>query len=406
MSENYNSAHIVLIISAVFPPEPVVSAILSRDLAEVLSQKINVEVICPKPSRPEGFNFEDRIKSDNYKVIEQNSYTCASSKIIGRLRESYSFGVYCVKYIVENRNKIKCIYINSWPLLSQYLIVKAARRYDIKCVLHIQDIYPESLLTKIPIGKYILKKILLPIDKYSLKNSNSIIAISDDMKRYLMRTRQISKDLIHVVPNWQDEEAFISYKDSKFQKENDIQPYFTFMYLGNNGPLAGIEYIINSFVKAKIPDSKLIIAGSGSRKNACIQLVKSLNVSNIEFLEVPQGMVPNIQDKADVLLLPVRKNGAMSSIPSKLPAYMYSSKPIIGSLDLESETAKAIKESGCGIVVEPENEVQLIKVIKDVSKWDIQTRNKKGNLGFEYAMKNFSKKTNLQKVVTIIENII
>ena len=405
MSENFNSSHIVLLISAVFPPEPVVSASLAKDLADELSKRNNIIVLCPKPTRPEGFIFEERINPGNYKILEQNSYTCASSKIIGRFKESYSFGKACEKFILENSNKIKCIYINSWPLLSQYLIVRAAQKYNIKCVMHIQDIYPESLINKIPIAKSILSKLLLPIDKYSLKNSNSIIAISDNMKQYLIKTRRILAKNIHVVPNWQDEDAFISYKSSKLQKDDDINHDFTFMYLGNNGPVAGVEYIINSFFKASILNSRLIIAGSGSRTNACKELAESLNALNIEFLTVPQGMVPNIQDKAHTLLLPVRKNGAMSSIPSKLPAYMFSSKPIIGSLDLESDTAKAIVDSGCGIVVEPENEDELIKAMINMAGLKKETREDMGKAGFDYAMKNFSKKSNLQKVVSVIENI-
>jgi len=178
------------------------------------------------------------------------------------------------------------------------------------------------------------------------------------------------------------------------------------MYLGNNGPLAGVEFLINSFLKAQIPNSKLIIAGSGSRTNACQELVKSLHAGNIEFMSVPEGMVPLVQDKADVMLLPVKKNGAMSSIPSKLPAYMFSAKPIIGSLDLESDTAKAIKESGCGVVVKPENEDELIVAMNTAFNWSNQILKKKGNAGFEYAMKNFSKRENLQKIISVFDNIL
>ena len=39
------------------------------------------------------------------------------------------------------------------------------------------------------------------------------------------------------------------------------------MYLGNNGPVAGVEFLIESFFKANIFNSKLIIAGSGSKTN-------------------------------------------------------------------------------------------------------------------------------------------
>jgi len=396
----------ILIISAVFPPEPVVSAMLSCDLAEELSKNNKVTVLCPQPTRPEGFVFKNDYNALDFNVIKQDSFTCSASSLLGRLRESYSFGKQCKRYIKKNSKQLDCIYINSWPLISQYLIIKNANRLNIPCVMHVQDIYPESLLNVLLVGKQIINKILLPIDKYVLQNSTSIIAISENMKQFLVKSRNLLPGKVSVVSNWQDEEVFISFKSSTEIGITDLSKPFTFMYLGNVGPLAGVDLLINSFFNAQIQNSKLIIAGSGSRTNACQELVKSLNADNIEFMSVPEGMVPLVQEKADVMLLPVKKYGAMSSIPSKLPAYMFSAKPIIGSLDLESDTAKAIKESGCGIVVKPENEVELIKAMKNVSEWNIQTRNEKGNLGFEYAMSHFSKKKNLNKIITVIDRIL
>ena len=396
----------ILIISAVFPPEPLVSATLSSDIAEELSRNHSVVVLCPKPTRPLGFTFEKKFEPGNYKLEHLNSFTCASSDLLGRFRESYSFGIHSMRYIKKNSKQIDGIYVNSWPLFAQYLIVRTAKKLNIPCAIHVQDIYPESLINKLPIGKSLSRKILLPIDKYSLNNSKAIICISENMKQTLVATRNISPAKVTVIANWQNEEDFIEFRNLKIKRENDLSNSFTFMYLGNNGPLAGVGFLIESFLKANIHNSRLIIAGAGSRMNACIELANSYNATNIEFLPVPEGMVPEIQNKSDVMLLPVKKNGAMSSIPSKLPAYMFSSKPIIGSLDLESDTAKSILESGCGIVVEPENEVELINAMKEASEWSKQVLEEKGNAGFEYAVLNFSKKENLQKVVTVIENII
>lgn len=394
----------ILIISAVFPPEPVVSASLSKDIAMELSKKNKVVILCPIPTRPQGFPFSKITGHKDYKVVRLNSFTCAKSNLIGRLYESYSFGKHCQNYINKHAREIKCIYINSWPLLSQYLVIKSAKKFNIPCVIHIQDIYPESLVNKIPFGKKIALKLLLPIDKYSLRNAKHILCISENMKEILQSTRKISAQKFTVISNWQNEEKFISYRNLKCMPELNLKKAFTFMYLGNNGPLAGVDFLIKSFIKADIPNTKFIIAGVGSRTDACKKLASDLNADNIEFLPVPEGKVAEVQDMADVMLLPVKKNGAMSSIPSKLPAYMFSAKPIIGSLDLESDTAKAIIKSGCGIVVEPENELELINAMKKAVEWQKEILEEKGQKGFDYGILHFSKKENLQKVITIIQN--
>lgn len=395
----------ILIISCVFPPEPIVSAQLSLDIASELSKENSVVVLSPKPTRPENFIFEKPTHKYSFEHIITESYTYPQSIIVGRMRESFSFGKCCANYIQENFRKIDVIYLNSWPLLSQYFIVKAAKKYNIPCLTHVQDIYPESIANKLPIAKSLFYNLLLPIDKYVIRNSSSILCISENMKNQLQTIRKVSSERFEVVANWQNEDFFIQYRNSKRERNSQKSKPFNFMYLGNNGPVAGVEFLIKSFYKAAIPDSQLIIAGSGSKTNDCKKLVSSLDIKNIIFIPVPDGKVPEIQDMADVMLLPVKKNGAMSSIPSKLPAYMFSAKPIIGSLDLESDTARAIREADCGLVVEPENMENLIMAMKEMVSIGEKELLQKGNNGFEYAMQSFSKKSNLKKVVNLISEL-
>ncbi|RRJ89568.1 glycosyltransferase WbuB [Paenimyroides tangerinum] len=392
----------ILIISAVFPPEPVVSANLSFDIANELGQYNDVTVISPYPTRPKDFKFLEFNKENfNFKHVVANSYTCAESKIIGRMKESYSFGKFCECYIKDNYKSIDIIYQNSWPLLSQFLIFKSSKKYNIPLITHVMDIYPESLIEKIPLLKKVLYNLLLPIDKKVLDYSTINICISENMKDYLSKSRKISKDKFIIVNNWQDESEFIKFRDLKTDISNKKEP-FTFMYLGNNGPVAGVELIIESFVYSNIKNSRLIIAGSGSRTIACKDLVSKLNANNVFFVDVPRGKVPEIQSLADVMVLPVKKGASFTSIPSKLPAYMFSEKPIIGCLDHNSDTANAILSANAGWVVEPENINKLSEIMILVAKTNSEKLKLKGHNGFIYSLNNFSKNENLKKITNIL----
>jgi putative glycosyltransferase len=397
----------VLIISAVFPPEPIVSAKLSEDIANgLVEHDIKVVVLHPRATRPYGFKFNIiKKKAPLYEEVVLQTYVCPKSNVFGRLFESYSFGCKCRNYIQSHHLELACIYINSWPLFSQALIVKAASKYGIPCIIHVQDIYPESFINKMPsrLLATLFQKALLPIDKYILSHADYIFAISANMKEYLVKTRNIDSTKISIIENWQNEDEFIAYHN-KLQTKKEKRP-LTFMYLGNNGPVAGVEFLIHCFVKADIQGVRLVIAGSGSRKVACMELAKIHSNIEIEFWDVPDGKVPEVQDQADVMLLPVKKGAAMSSIPSKLPAYMFSKKAILGSLDIESDTARAILDAGCGIVVRPENEEELVLAWKEMAQWSKDTMEQKGNNGFIYAMNRFSKKHNLPIITNIIKEI-
>lgn len=389
----------IIIISAVFPPEPVVSAKLSYDLATALSEKENVIVVSPTPTRPYGFNFEKQTQKGRFKHLQLNSYTCPESRLFGRLRETYSFGKACYQFIREHQNSIAYIYSNTWPLFAQYYSVKAARRFNIPITIHVQDVYPESLANKLPFGGRILNKILLPFDKFTCRNATRIVAISENMKQHLSVSRKVDDTKISIVANWQDENAFINYNTENIPRQ--AQP-FTFMYLGNIGPVAGIELLIESFAKAMLTNCRLVIAGSGSIKSNLVKQAAQYPKAHIDFWMAPVDEVPEIQSFADVMLLPMRKGAASSSIPSKLPAYLFSKKPVIACVEESSDTAKAIRNGECGWILPPENMQLLADCMKNVSTISSEDLLIRGSKGYTYALEEFSKKNNLPKLLNLI----
>ena len=395
----------ILLISALFPPEPVVSAKLSEDIANALSIEHHVSVIAPFPTRPFGFKLSKNKEKKLYNLINLNSYTCPESNVFGRFKESYSFGVACSKYIKENRNDIDIIYMNSWPIFAQYITVNAANKYCVPIITHIQDVYPESLSIKIPSLESLFNLFFKPIDKLILEKSKKVIAISEKMKKYLSKSRQISLGKIKVVQNWQDEDEFINYHKTKNSNSSAEQNLFTFMYMGNIGPVAGIELLIESFYKSNLRNCRLLIAGSGSKRLELENSVSLKKIERVNFVDVPNGMVPEIQGSADVMLLPIKKGAASSSIPSKLPAYMFSKKPIIASVDIDSDSARIINEAKAGWVIEPENLDMLINVMTEASLTKKSELELKGKNGYKYAMENLSRKNNLNLLVNVILNI-
>jgi glycosyltransferase involved in cell wall biosynthesis len=386
----------------VFPPEPVVSAMLSKDIAEELSQKHNVVVLCPQPTRPEGFVFKEKFESGNYEVHHLDSFTSPSSNLSGRFRESYSFGTYSSKYIHENANEIECIYINAWPLFSQYKIIKAAKRFNIPSVIHIQDIYPESLAKKLPVLiRKIFTWVLLPVDKFVLNNATSILGISPNMISYLSKSRKVGKKKFQLIRNWQNDDMFMDHLPQPNNEKNE----FVFMYAGSISQSAGVATLIESFNKAKLPNAKLIIAGNGSDKENCIAIAQNLGNKQIEFCDVTPRQIPALQSQSDILLLPLKKGIAKTATPSKLTAYLLSSKPVIACVEADTDVASIINEANCGFVAEPENADAITTIMKKSYSMSRHELEELGNNGRRYATLNLSRKANLSKLITIIEDI-
>lgn len=397
----------LLFVCGVFYPEPVVSARLQTDLAMKLSENYQVTVLRPHPTRPKGFAFADYdYASLPFQVIEFDSYTCPASSPLGRMCESISHGRWCARYIRQHHKEIDFVYNDSWHLFGVSLVAKVACKYKIPYITPVQDVYPESLASKLPDIQWLKRmvmQVLSPLDHYVLSHAVCVQTNSEKMAAYLSDSRQIDRKKFVVVRNWQDEKPFLDYAKNR-RVEPEDRP-FTFMYVGNVGPLAGIDVLFEAFAQAGLKDAKLVIAGSGPAKED-LQRKAQRYACTIEFWDVPAGMVPETQAKADVLMLPVKKGFARYSVPSKLIAYLFSAKPVIASVDKDSDTAECVEKSGAGWLAEPEDVSNIAKVMREAFIASDANRIKMGECGREYAMRVFTKEKNLSVLSQAIEAIL
>jgi glycosyltransferase involved in cell wall biosynthesis len=391
----------ILIVNCVFDPEPVVSAQIGKSLAESLHESgENVTVIAPYPSRPMGFDFKNNsVSSDKIVAIVSKerlncfnlpSFIYSKSGIIGRLRESISFGKASYRFIIKSKIKYDVVYMNTWPIFGQLGVALACLKTHTPYVIHIMDIYPESITKRLPLPFRILVNFLLmPIEKFILKKAKLIIAISNKMKVYLQESRKLNSDKISVVYNWQDE------KDFNLIPRSSVNDKKIFMFLGNIGPVAGIPFLIESFSEL---NAKLIVAGSGSYKDYCIKMLEKYPNADVEFMNVPAGKVAETQSIADVMLLPILKGSANTSIPSKLPAYMFSKKPVLVMADIDCDSALTVLNAKCGWVGEYGDSEWLRNNINQILEFEEAKLQEMGLSGFYYAKENFSKLNNLSKL--------
>ncbi|MBV5340356.1 MAG: glycosyltransferase family 4 protein [Deltaproteobacteria bacterium] len=414
MSLSANTEEDIIIISAVFPPEPQVSARMSWDLANYLvAQGFAVTVLCPQPSRPLNANYSkyyDKVSvvsyENNIKVVRLSSFTSPESRMLPRMWESISFGVEVVKYISVQNPKPALLYVNSWPLFSQIMIAGLARKNAVPIVLQVMDIYPETLTNKLPV--YIRPVVYTPLkwlDNWIARSATTVAVISENTRYSYSKTRGINIDNVVTIPTWQDEAAFINIppRSECCRKYGISQDPFTFLFLGNIGPIAGVDFLIRAFTEAGINNSQLLIVGDGSAKSECVKLVNELNLKTVHFVSDPDVTnVPVLQGMANVCVLPMKKGASMSSIPSKFPSYLFSSKPVIATVDHASDTAACIRQAECGWVGDAENLVWLAKTMRDVSEMSLDQLETIGQRGKKFGLTQFSKSSGVVKLAETV----
>jgi glycosyltransferase involved in cell wall biosynthesis len=410
----------IVIISGVSPPEPVTASRINWDVASRLAEENNqVWLISPKPSRLKSSDYKEttgtsiRKVGDNFYHIWLDSFTCPKYSLFLRAYESLDFGLKSISYVNRKIENVDLIYICSWPVICPLMIIKLRKNKQVPVIVNIQDLYPESLLARI--NSKAIAPVFYPLfflDRLVANGSTHITVISESFrKRYINKIKDCESK-ISVIHNWQDPEVFIKIsatRDTIIRKYNllDCRGKFIFMFLGNVGPVAGVEKLIFSFLPLDRGELYLIIAGTGTEKEKCQLLSERLGLSNIAFVDVPPepDSVAELQSILDIMLLPINPESAHSSIPSKLIAYMFSAKPVITSASDGSEPAKAIKESGCGWISGTDKPEEWARVMESAFNTDLSVRLEMGKAGFRYAMNNYSRTEGLRKISKLINDL-
>jgi glycosyltransferase involved in cell wall biosynthesis len=409
----------IIIISCVAPPETNVAGRVNWDIAIDQAKKGNeVVIITPKPSRPIG-KFEnieafDKITDNGIRHICIDSFIYPKNGLLGRMLESFSFGFKSAHFINKNNINADIIYCMPWPFLGQYIFLKKLKNKSAKIIMNVQDLYPESFIHKFN-SRFIVKMLnpLKAIDKFIANSSDHLSVVSNSIKEVYIKLRKIDENKVSVIENWQDESPFLTNVSlSKLQilKKHDLDTLenkFINLYLGNIGPVAGVEDILNDMIGVDCNSNiAIIIAGSGTCKVKCELIVKQNNIKNVFFVNLGTSIdsVVELQSIADVLLLPIKEGSAQSSIPSKLIAYMFSERPILSSADIGSFTADAIVNSNSGWIIY--NKENWHSKMIELSLIDKSILSMLGKNAREYSLQNFSKSKGLEKINALFKKLI
>lgn len=391
----------ILLVSYIFYPEPIAMSAIVEDMATALAKEHNVTVLTSQPCRPLGYKLPDKLNKDswNFKRVILPSYTHPQSGFVGRARESNSFGKAVVDYLKKHKTDVDAVYGCIQPLYGQLKVVSYCKKHDIPCTIHVEDIYPEPFLSRLPgVFGRLMFRMFLPMDKKILQNAAKVVAIGPKIREYLIKTRQLQESKVEYVYNWQDDTRFENVEVKK--ERNDV---FTFMYVGSLSSAANLLFVANSYIKACPKGCRMVFAGNGALKPMLTEIAAKLPES-IEITEARFEDVPKLQGSADVLVLPLKPTVALKAFPSKFPSYLFSKKPILAIVEKESDVAACINEASCGWIVEPTDEEALVDAFKNIPTTRQNTIVEMGTRAYEFGKKNLTKDANLSKFCSIIIN--
>ena len=376
----------ILKLNAYYYPEKTASTHLFRDFNCAIEQKkIDYVIITPMPTR----GVSDDVRKEYLsKIIEKTNNGYVTVKRIPLWKEGKNPVLRAVRYLIMNikeyrkaikEEKVDIVCSSSTPptqgVLAALVSKKLSKRYGKKVpfVYNLQDVFPDSLVNAGMARKGgLLWKIGRKIETYTYNHADKIIVISQGFKRNIMG-KGVPEEKIEVISNWIDLDSVhpIERKDNKLITEFNLDPSkFIVVYAGNFGAAQGADIVLKAakeLVEEK--DIQFVIFGGGSYFNDAVKEAEDLENVFIHEL-MPQDRISEVYSLGDVALITCKAGTGKAGMPSKTWSIMACNTPIIASFDTDSDLADAIRDSGAGCCVEPENVQALAEaILKQFTAW-------------------------------------
>jgi glycosyltransferase involved in cell wall biosynthesis len=194
--------------------------------------------------------------------------------------------------------------------------------------------------------------------------SNIIITLSKEIAKLLISYYKIKPEKVRVMHHGADIIRFNPNVDSKpFRSLFNLEDNFVIMIFGFIGPGKGHDLLIKAFLRIsnKMPDAKLVIAGSTKNLNYLEYLKKiaSKKKEKIIFTDyIPYEMLPACLASADIFVLPylggMHPSGPLHRALATGKAIITSDTPVIKEI---------IKDGYNGILIKPGSIDELANAI-------------------------------------------
>ena len=390
------------IISELFPPDETSTAFILGEIANVMLQEYEVNVI----SGPEVYDKRKtkdpknlfalspnlkvfRVKGVNY---DKNTFFGKSMRFLIISKQLYQLA----KNNIKKEDKVLLV-TNPAPLVVLISRLKMKIGFDFHLLVH--DVFPENTRPagiRLPYILYIMLKNLF--DK-AYSRADQLIALGRDMKIFLEQkvNRFEHHPKVTIVENWADLDMVSPMDVGPLPNKVILE------YAGNIGRVQGLQIFLKLLKESQNDELEFHLWGTGAEESKLKDYVKRHKMSNVFFhgyyLRSRQSEIINCCNLALVTL----SEGMFGlGVPSKTYNIMAAGKAILFIGEVNSEIGLLVKEKQIGYVFNPKDFDGIISFLASLSLDKNDDFKEMGQRARKVAEKEYAKSVILNKYVESI----
>lgn len=315
---------------------------------------------------------EDTVDGVHYVYIRCREYQGnGKSRILNMCEFAWKLPGVCKHF-----PKPDAIVATSMPPMSCAMGIHLARKYKVRGVAEIADLWPESIVAYGLAGPHNPAVVALRwLEKWIYKKADAVVFTCEGAYDYIVEQgweKEIPRSKVHYINNGVDLELF-NYNREHFPVEDaDLSDpdLFKVVYTGSIRRVNNLGLLLDVAKLVKNPKVKFLIWGDGDERTALEQRVKDENITNVVFKGyVEKKYVPSIVSQADLNIAhntpsPLFRFGISFN---KMFDYLAAGKPVLSDFPCKYNPAV---QMGAGVDVSEPTAENIVQQISQLAEMD------------------------------------
>ncbi len=362
----------VLLLNEYYPPDTSATAKIAAQVVESLAQHHKVTVVAGRPSYDPDeyypYALLRRETHDNVTVERVGSTAYPRHRMRRRVSNYLSYLALAVPRALAIRSDV-VLAMTDPPFagLAGAFIARLAGR---PFVYNIRDLYPDMAIGGdiVRPGGWVER--WEKMHRKALKRAARVIVLGDDMRDRILG-KGVAPERVVVVRDGTSLPASLpEASDPRVQKiVSEIRCSFPFVVLhaGNLGFYGAWGTLLKAAETLRNENVGFVFVGDGANR-AALQ-TSAMNSPNVRFLPFrPVDQIPHVMLSGDLHIVTVRRGLEGVVVPSKLYSTLAAGRPVLAVAPPESDAARIVSESGCGLAADPDDPAavaEAIRVLRD-----------------------------------------
>ncbi|HEX5448838.1 MAG TPA: glycosyltransferase family 4 protein [Gaiellaceae bacterium] len=353
----------LLVLNQYYWPGVEATANLLTQLAEALADEYDVTVITGAVKD----DLPAREVRNGVTIVRTQSTVYDRAQLSRRALNylTYVLGMFRHAFAEPRPDVVLCM--TDPPFVGAIALI-VARRFRRPLVVISQDVFPEIAVELGRLTNPALVGVLRLLVSVYLRRADRIVAIGETMRARLI-AKGAPPDRVSVIANWVDTAAITPQaKDNPWSRARKLDRRFVVMHSGNVGHAQDLDSLVRAMTYLRdMDDLRAVVIGRGARHAELVELAERLEVDDaIEFMNYQRRDELGFSlSAADLHVVGLAEGLAGYAVPSRLYGILSAARPVLVSADDESETARIVREVGCGVVVPPGRPDAIAAVIRD-----------------------------------------